>query len=604
MAIQTKTMTVKSDTALAETTTTIRDTVTFDTSKLPNGITYKGLKAVLSFADPIQWNKASTYDSLTVVWDDATHSSYASKRPVPQNIELTNEFYWFRTADLDAQVEMYRQEVQQFDGRIKANAQAIAANTAKIESMSISVKDVISTTSEFKNCDKQVGELVSTLGFSKPSDGGGAVYEIKSGVEADNISSFETINGVAVIKYFHYIESLGAISDGNHDCTSAFKKCHDLNHDINLFSGTYLINALTLTNKTNIYGNGCIIKSNSTDVVIDCDWNYSSTPAVFDNVNLECGKPNAVVRIGHNTLHGNLRVRNSNITIKGGVGILQESSNVEIFNTDFFGDYYTLTDGYAVKSTGGSDSKIIDVSCVNLKTPFDVVCGYYWVRVHPWIRPSLVTSDSIAFTIRSNEQYMNDCYADSYGTDIKFYGGAIKAEQFFHFSPDDSNDILHTASNIYLINFDDSYLPSNAHRLNINFNILGYPGYNYQNNIKVSNKKYPGITFNKTQANDMPSNVKDIYSQYSPQTYDLKDSVNKTCGKISFFGDYVQVNINYDSTITPPISAEEINDFGVKVVGANMYDGNKNLYLSENCTLTGNIVDSFHSYLIVPKKYA
>lgn len=125
MSIQTKTMTVKSDTSLAETTTTIRDTVTFDVSNMPNGITYKGLKAVLSFADPIQWNKASTYDTLTVVWDDAAHASYVSKRPVPQNIELTNEFYWFRTADLDAQVEMYREEVQQFDGRITANAQAI-----------------------------------------------------------------------------------------------------------------------------------------------------------------------------------------------------------------------------------------------------------------------------------------------------------------------------------------------------------------------------------------------------------------------------------------------------------------------------------------------
>lgn len=125
MTIQTKTMTVKSDTAFAETTTTIRDTVTFDTSKLPNGITYKGLKAVMSFADPIQWNKASTYGSLTVVWDDATHASYVSKRPVPQNIEITNEFYWLRTADLDAQVEMYRHEVMEFDGRITANARAI-----------------------------------------------------------------------------------------------------------------------------------------------------------------------------------------------------------------------------------------------------------------------------------------------------------------------------------------------------------------------------------------------------------------------------------------------------------------------------------------------
>lgn len=131
MSIQTKTMTVKSDTALAETTTTIRDTVTFDVSKMPNGITYKGLKAVLSFAEPIQWNKASSYDSLTVVWDDASHGSYASKRPVPPNIELTNEFYWLRTADLDAQVEMYRQEVRALDGRVTANRDAIANEVAR-----------------------------------------------------------------------------------------------------------------------------------------------------------------------------------------------------------------------------------------------------------------------------------------------------------------------------------------------------------------------------------------------------------------------------------------------------------------------------------------
>lgn len=133
MSIQTKTMVVKSDTALAETKTTIRDTVTFDTSRLPNGITYKGLKAVMSFADPIQWNSASTYDALTVVWDDATHASYASKRPVPQGIGITDGFYWLRTADLDAQVEMYRQEVQEFDGRIAANAKAVAAETARAE---------------------------------------------------------------------------------------------------------------------------------------------------------------------------------------------------------------------------------------------------------------------------------------------------------------------------------------------------------------------------------------------------------------------------------------------------------------------------------------
>lgn len=106
-------MQVRSDTALATTTTEIADQVTFDVTKLPNGITYKGLKAVLSFADPIEWNQASSYDALTVVYDEASFASYASKRPVPTGITLDNEIYWLRIADGNAQIESYRQHVEQ-----------------------------------------------------------------------------------------------------------------------------------------------------------------------------------------------------------------------------------------------------------------------------------------------------------------------------------------------------------------------------------------------------------------------------------------------------------------------------------------------------------
>lgn len=166
MSIQTKTMTVKSDTSLAETTTTIRDTVTFDVSNMPNGITYKGLKAVLSFADPIQWNKASSYDSLTVVWDDASHGSYASKRPVPPNIELTNEFYWLRTADLDAQVEIYRQEVRELNKRVTANTDAIASEVARATAaegkLQTSIENLVKT---------KIDEYVTLEQFEAVGDG-------------------------------------------------------------------------------------------------------------------------------------------------------------------------------------------------------------------------------------------------------------------------------------------------------------------------------------------------------------------------------------------------------------------------------------------------
>lgn len=206
MSIQTKTMTVKSDTSLAETTTTIRDTVTLDVSRLPNGITYKGLKAVLSFADPIRWNRASTYDSLTVVWDDATHASYASKRPVPQNIELTNGFYWLRTADLDAQVEMYRQEVQQFDGRITANARAVAAETARAEGVESSLKNSKTVMLSFGDSfGDEPGEwpfkLAAKFGLKCDSFNiGGDVWPWKKGLK-NAISKYDTDDKKSTIAF-------------------------------------------------------------------------------------------------------------------------------------------------------------------------------------------------------------------------------------------------------------------------------------------------------------------------------------------------------------------------------------------------------------------
>lgn len=220
MSIQTKTMKVKSDTSIAETSTTIRDTVTFDVSKMPNGITYKGLKAVLSFADPIQWNKASTYDALTVVWDDASHGSYTSKRPVPANIELTNEFYWLRTADLDAQVEMYRQEVQEMDGRVTANTQAIEAIKLAYDKVYDSVASMKSDTN-LKN-----GMKCKTLGYYTSNDYGGAEYIITNTDEPnelDVISCANNLSAKLILQHTVNVNCLGAKGNGEKDAESRMK---------------------------------------------------------------------------------------------------------------------------------------------------------------------------------------------------------------------------------------------------------------------------------------------------------------------------------------------------------------------------------------------
>lgn len=85
---------------------------------------YIGARYVPLFADPIDWDINRQYEPLTIVYYQG--NSYTSKQAVPTNIDITNTDYWVVTGNYNAQIEQYRREVQTFDGRITANAQAIA----------------------------------------------------------------------------------------------------------------------------------------------------------------------------------------------------------------------------------------------------------------------------------------------------------------------------------------------------------------------------------------------------------------------------------------------------------------------------------------------
>lgn len=69
---------------------------------------YIGARYVPKFADPIAWDKANSYEALTIV--TYLNNSYTSKKPVPANTEITDTEYWVVTGNYNAQVEEYRQE--------------------------------------------------------------------------------------------------------------------------------------------------------------------------------------------------------------------------------------------------------------------------------------------------------------------------------------------------------------------------------------------------------------------------------------------------------------------------------------------------------------
>lgn len=88
---------------------------------------YVGARYVPVFADPLEWSDQTGYEPLTVVLHEG--NSYTSRQSVPVGIDIGNTAYWAETGNYNAQIEAYRQEVRAFDGRITANANAIAAET-------------------------------------------------------------------------------------------------------------------------------------------------------------------------------------------------------------------------------------------------------------------------------------------------------------------------------------------------------------------------------------------------------------------------------------------------------------------------------------------
>lgn len=133
MATSKKVMTVSTDNASAEVSAVLNDALPPVPCPDPAGYVYTGMRYVPVFADPIEWSSANTYEPLEIVMHEG--NSYTSKTFVPAGIDISNQTYWVKTADYNAQIEVYRKEVMQFDGRITQNANDIAENETKIQGL-------------------------------------------------------------------------------------------------------------------------------------------------------------------------------------------------------------------------------------------------------------------------------------------------------------------------------------------------------------------------------------------------------------------------------------------------------------------------------------
>lgn len=102
---------------------------------------YIGARLVPLFAEPLDWNSDTVYESLTIVY--YAGNSYTSRQAVPKGIDITNEKYWALTGNYNAQIEEYRKEVKAMDGRVTENAQKIADEVTRAVAQEAAIKSLI-----------------------------------------------------------------------------------------------------------------------------------------------------------------------------------------------------------------------------------------------------------------------------------------------------------------------------------------------------------------------------------------------------------------------------------------------------------------------------
>lgn len=221
------------------------------------------------------WDKASEYAALSVVYTN--DQSYVSRKTVPANTEITNTEFWIKSADWNAQVTQYNQNVERYE--------------KEVLKYSDTVNDLIEKTVYAYNTkddmteDKrvQLNDTLMTCGYAKVNDKKGSFYKAVATTSSKAIAlqnnlyaePFELTEAEAKDSDIATPQQFGAIGDGIADDTAAVQAA--LNSDkgiVVIKAGTYNIKStLSITNNVCVYmANNAILKATADmDSVISID---------------------------------------------------------------------------------------------------------------------------------------------------------------------------------------------------------------------------------------------------------------------------------------------------------------------------------------------
>ena len=216
---------------------------------------YIGARYAPKFAGA--WDKASEYAALSVVYTN--DQSYVSRKTVPANTEITNTEFWIKSADWNAQVTVYNQNVERYEKEVLKYADTVNSLVGKTVYTYNTKDDMVA--------DKrvQLNDTLMTCGYAEVGDKRGSFYKavastsakaiaLQNGLYAVPFELEETKDSTVITP-----EQFGAVGDGVTDDSTAIQTAINYASDngltLKIPSKVYAIKkTLNITKRVTIIG--------------------------------------------------------------------------------------------------------------------------------------------------------------------------------------------------------------------------------------------------------------------------------------------------------------------------------------------------------------
>lgn len=147
--------------------------------------TYVGARYAPKFMG--KWDKTNEYGALSVVYTN--NQSYVARQAVPANTEITNTKYWIVSSDWNAQVDEYREQVEQNNTAFNVLNTNVNAYKAQTDNFFNQTMHTYNTQADMQ-ADKTVkaGLTLMTSGKTTVGDGGGSMYQVVEETSSDAVA--------------------------------------------------------------------------------------------------------------------------------------------------------------------------------------------------------------------------------------------------------------------------------------------------------------------------------------------------------------------------------------------------------------------------------